>query len=72
MKAKCYIGTKIITAFPEDKDGKAGYQVMYPDGYVSWSPKDVFKSAYREILPSELLMVDAHIARGAMELQQMS
>lgn len=25
-----------------------GYQVVYPDGYVSWSPKDVFEQAYRE------------------------
>ena len=27
-----------------DKDG---YIVKYPDGYISWSPKDVFESAYR-------------------------
>ena len=24
-----------------------GYKVCYPDGYVSWSPKDVFEEAYR-------------------------
>lgn len=24
-----------------------GYMVIYPDGYVSWSPKDVFEAAYR-------------------------
>lgn len=26
-----------------------GYKVVYPDGYESWSPKDVFEEAYREI-----------------------
>lgn len=25
-----------------------GYRVIYPDGYESWSPKDVFEAAYRE------------------------
>ena len=24
-----------------------GYKVRYPDGYESWSPKDVFEEAYR-------------------------
>lgn len=26
-----------------------GYEVRYPDGYVSWSPKDVFEEAYVEV-----------------------
>nr|WP_326184913.1 DUF2829 domain-containing protein [uncultured Oscillibacter sp.] len=26
-----------------------GYRVRYPDGYESWSPKDVFEEAYRPI-----------------------
>jgi len=30
---------------PEDKD-QPGYLVRYPDGYESWSPKDVFEAAY--------------------------
>ena len=43
-----YIGTKIIHAEPMEKDGRAGYKVVYdPDGYESWSPKDVFEDAYR-------------------------
>lgn len=28
---------------------KEGYKVVYPDGYVSWSPKEVFEKAYRRI-----------------------
>ena len=52
-----YIGTKIIEAEPckawKDtklhKAGEDGYKVRYPDGYESWSPKDVFEEAYREV-----------------------
>lgn len=46
-----YIGTKIIHAEPATglKDGVEceGYNVVYADGYRSWSPKDVFEEAYR-------------------------
>jgi hypothetical protein len=57
---KQYIGTKIISAEPvnlidaESRLGRKikpgnepGYLVEYEDGYVSWSPKDVFVKAYR-------------------------
>lgn len=48
-------GEKVIVAHDEDtpnkvKDATAcddGYKVIYPDGYVSWSPKEVFEEAYR-------------------------
>jgi hypothetical protein len=43
---KQYIGTKIIKAKLETKNGEEGYKVVYEDGYVSWSPKDVFEKAY--------------------------
>lgn len=46
---KKYIGTKIITAFPQEKDGNPGYGVIYVDGYTSWSPKEVFEESYRAI-----------------------
>ncbi len=46
---KNYIGVKIVKAEPQEKKGKPGYKVVYPDGYVSWSPKDVFEEAYREL-----------------------
>ena len=42
-----YIGVKIVKAKPEEKDGKQGYKVLYPEGYVSWSPTDVFEKASR-------------------------
>lgn len=41
-----YIGTKLIEAIPAQKDGEDGYKVVYPDGYISWSPADVFERAY--------------------------
>ena len=46
---KNYTGVKIVKAEPQVKNGKPGYKVVYPDGYVSWSPKDVFEEAYREL-----------------------
>lgn len=41
-----YVGTKIITAWPEEKDGQPGYGVRYADGYTSWSPAAAFEDAY--------------------------
>lgn len=59
---KDYYGTKRITAWPEtrttavdpndpSKGNKTeeGYAVKYADGYISWSPKDVFEEAYQLI-----------------------
>ena len=57
-----YIGVKIIDAEPMTltefnkkhnkvipaTQGEDGYKVVYPDGYTSWSPKDVFEEAYRK------------------------
>jgi len=65
---KLYIGAKLITAYPMDectflknfkkqtvtnRETRPGYKVTYPDGYVSWSPKETFETAYREVTPSE-------------------
>ena len=41
-----YIGTKLSEAIPAQKNGEDGYKVVYPDGYNSWSPADVFERAY--------------------------
>jgi len=48
-----YIGTKIIEARPMPAplghvyEGAPGYEVTYPDKYVSWSPEAVFEESYR-------------------------
>lgn len=43
----------IITALAavgeKDTSKAPGYAVKYPDGYVSWSPKETFEKAYREL-----------------------
>ena len=36
-----------------DPQSQPGYKVVYPDGYISWSPKNVFEAAYREVTPEE-------------------
>jgi hypothetical protein len=62
-----YIGVKLIRATPMTREqvetrlgrtigGKEtgeGYLVRYPDGYESWSPKDVFEAAYRPVSDAE-------------------
>ncbi len=61
---KSYIGTKVILAEPalepeivEGAPARAGYKVVYPDGYESWSPKDVFERNYREIIATERSLI---------------
>lgn len=48
-----YIGTKIIQAEPEPRQGQPGYRVRYEDGYESWSPAAVFERSYRELTGNE-------------------
>ena len=43
-----YVGTKVVKAWPEARNGDVGMGVEYPDGYVSWSPQDAFDEAYRQ------------------------
>lgn len=45
-----YIGVKKIEAEPKVRDGQEGYKVVYDGGYESWSPKEVFESAYLPIV----------------------
>ena len=52
---KQYMGFKTVEAEPMEKGGLAGYKVVYPDGYESWSPKDVFERAYMEVVPNPAL-----------------
>lgn len=71
-EGKLYIGTKIIAAIPMDecsflklvkghdvegRETQPGYKVTYPDDYVSWTPKEVFEIAYREISEGEIALM---------------
>ena len=60
---KKYKGTKVVLAEPmneltavelgyarpneDNHEWREGYHVVYPDGYHSWSPKNVFEEAYK-------------------------
>jgi len=49
-----YYGTKRITAWrqrsnPKGLPAEDGYAVKYADGYISWSPKDVFEASYQPL-----------------------
>lgn len=66
---KSYIGTKVINAkemnrgeynkyrgweIPEDENPEdEGYLVVYDNDYQSWSPKNVFEAAYRQVTLQE-------------------
>ncbi|WP_455797571.1 DUF2829 domain-containing protein [Clostridium butyricum] len=59
---KKYLGTKMVNAEPmnlgnynmcrgweipiNENPNREGYKVQYDDGYVSWSPKEIFEEAY--------------------------
>lgn len=69
-----YIGTKLVEAepawrlnsklytwdaLPDSADhAEAGYRVRYPDGYESWSPKEVFEKAYLPLEHNQELKTD--------------
>lgn len=69
-----YIGCKIIKAkpmtecgfinkiknedVPQNQEDREGYLVEYPDGYKSWSPKEVFENAYRAMTTSEVQLIN--------------
>jgi len=57
---KTYIGTRIVSAWISEKDGRDGYAVLYDDGYVSWRPKDVFERCYRPLVDSEAEVVKTY------------
>ena len=58
-ETKTYIGAKIVRAHVADRNdrGVDGYVVIYPDGYTSWCPKDVFERTYREMSEDEKRLV---------------
>lgn len=69
---KVYIGTKIIKAEPMDectflstfknkesnRETRDGYLVQYDNDYKSWSPKEVFEIAYRELSEKEFNLIN--------------
>lgn len=64
-----YVGTKIVTAWEEERDGRPGYAVKYADGYTSWSPKDTFDAAYLPLGHIEHL--PEHVQRAVAEAAEL-
>lgn len=44
---------------PEGSKAEEGYAVLYPDGYMSWSPKETFEAAYLPLNINTDLKTDA-------------
>lgn len=63
-----YIGTKIINAEPQTLNDRDGYRVIYPDGYSSWSPKEVFEAAYRLISQHERQLLEQTTAEAQISM----
>lgn len=71
---KTYIGAKIVSAEPAEKDGAPGYAMLYPDGYESWCPARTFESTYRVVSGGERALfeprmpddVDEALPRGVI------
>jgi hypothetical protein len=38
--------------------GEEGYKVIYPDGYTSWSPKEVFEKVYMQVSDNNTITVE--------------
>lgn len=50
---KKYGESRMKTDFSIENEFKDGYMVTYTDGYVSWSPKEVFEKAYLPLTDPE-------------------
>lgn len=56
MKSKCPVEVQEKIFKQSGTKNEMGYIVKYPDGYISWSPKDVFEKAYRELDCGDFIM----------------
>ena len=73
----CKPGSAECTGYCEDSTiaspgtlpPQAGYTVKYPDGYTSWSPKDVFEAAYLPL--GHIGHLPPHVQRMVAELEQL-
>lgn len=65
-----YVGTKIVTAWQQEKDGEAGYAVKYSDGYTSWCPKKQFEES--NVLIGHVAHLPIHQQRVMAEKAQLN
>jgi hypothetical protein len=71
-----YIGVKMIEAEPAKLEreqaggylkGADGYKVRYPDGYESWSPKEVFEKAYMKVVTNPELKSGCSVSQEMVD-----
>lgn len=65
-----YVGTKIVTAWEQEKDGQPGYAVKYSDGYISWCPKEKFDEA--NVALGHIGHLQPHQQRVVAECEQLA
>ena len=51
----------------DEKPEDGGYLLKYPDGYVSWSPKEIFERAYLQVDDNENLPSGVSIGQKMVE-----
>ena len=56
MKCKCKADVMEGIFKKSGTKNEDGYIVMYPDGHVSWSPKEAFEKAYRPLDCEDFIM----------------
>ena len=59
MKCGCLVDVQKKIFQQSDTKDQEGYIVKYPDGYISWSPKEVFEEVYRELVCTDFINEDS-------------
>lgn len=65
-----YVSTKIVTAWPQERQDQPGYAVKYEDGYISWSPAPQFEAA--SVALGNIEHLAPHEQRVVAELEQLA
>lgn len=58
LKSGCSVEVQESIFKKSGTANQMGYIVKYPDGYTSWSPKEAFEKAYRELDCTEFINND--------------
>lgn len=59
MKCGCSVEVQKEIFRKSGTKDREGYIVKYPDGYISWSPKEAFEEAYRELSCEDFIKEDS-------------
>lgn len=59
MSTNITVGAELVRAEPEERDGVAGFRVVYPDAFATWMPEPQFYKRFRPINRHEERLLDA-------------